>query len=176
MTSQWRILGGVLLCALATQAQLKPPAAKLKGGDAAPDFTLRGTDGQEAKLSSFRGKKNVVVAFFPAAFTGGCTKEVAGYQAGLEKFAGMDTQVFAISTDNLPSLRRFAEDQKLTYPLLSDFLRKVSAEYGVLMPDNGMAFRTTFAIDKAGRIHHIEQGDSAVDPTGVQTACSRLKR
>ncbi len=86
----------------------------------------------------------------------------------------MDTQVFGISTDNLPTLRHWAEEQKLTYPLLSDFMRKVSESYGVLMPDRGMAYRTTFVINKAGRIQHIEQGNSAVDPTGAVTACSRL--
>ncbi len=86
----------------------------------------------------------------------------------------MDTQVFGISTDNLPTLRHWAEEQKLTYPLLSDFMRKVSDSYGVLMPDRGMAYRTTFVIDKQGRIQHIEQGNSAVDPTGAVTACSRL--
>lgn len=86
----------------------------------------------------------------------------------------MDTQVFGISTDNLPTLRHWAGEQKLSYPLLSDFLRKVSAEYGVLVPEMGMAFRTTFVVDKQGRIQHIEQGNSAVDPTGAETACSRL--
>lgn len=87
----------------------------------------------------------------------------------------MDTQVFAISTDNLPTLRHWAEEQKLTYPLLSDFMRKVSEEYGVLVPALGMAYRTTFVVDKEGRIQHIEQGNSAVDPTGAETACRRLK-
>ncbi len=82
--------------------------------------------------------------------------------------------MFGISTDNLPTLRHWAEEQKLTYPLLSDFMRNVSAEYGVLMPDNGMAFRTTFVVDKNGKISYIEQGNSAVDPTGADTACSRL--
>jgi len=87
----------------------------------------------------------------------------------------MDTKVFGVSTDNLPTLRHWAEEQKLTYPLLSDFMRKVSVSYGVLMPDNGMAFRTTFVIDKEGIIRHIEQGNSAVDPTGAATACQRLR-
>jgi len=86
----------------------------------------------------------------------------------------MDTQVLAISTDNLPTLRHWAEEQKLSYPLLSDFMRKVSESYGVLLPDRGMAYRTTFVIDKEGRIQHIEQGNSAVDPTGAVQACSRL--
>ncbi|MGE5570562.1 MAG: redoxin domain-containing protein [Rhodospirillales bacterium] len=165
-----------LVSALAAQAQMQPPALKLKVGDVAPDFSLRATTGQEVKLSDFRGKRNVVLAFFPAAFTGGCTKEVNGYQAGIQKFASMETQIFAISTDNLPTLRHWAEEQKLSYPLLSDFMRKVSAQYGVLMPDTGMAYRTTFVIDKEGRIRHIEQGNSAVDPTGVELACSRLQR
>ncbi len=82
-----------------------------------------------------------------------------------------------ISTDNTPSLRKFAEEQKLTYPLLSDFVnRKVSAEYGVLMADKGMDARTTFVIDKEGRIQHIEQGSSAIDPSGAETVCRRLKK
>jgi peroxiredoxin len=87
----------------------------------------------------------------------------------------MDTQVFGISTDNLPTLRHWAEEQKLTYPLLSDFMRKVSEEYGVLVPSLGMAYRTTFVIDQQGRIQRIEQGNNAIDPTGAETACRRLK-
>lgn len=86
----------------------------------------------------------------------------------------METQVFGISTDNLPTLRHWAEEQKLSYPLLSDFMRKASSDYGVLVTETGMAYRTTFVIDKQGRIRHIEQGNSAVDPTGAETACSRL--
>jgi peroxiredoxin len=86
----------------------------------------------------------------------------------------MDTQVLAISTDNLPTLRHWAEEQKLSYPLLSDFMRKVSESYGVLLADRGLAYRTTFVIDKEGRIRRIEQGASAVDPSGAVQACSRL--
>jgi peroxiredoxin len=88
----------------------------------------------------------------------------------------MDTQVLAISTDNLPTLKHWAEEQKLSYPLLSDFMRKVSAEYGVLVPEAGLAYRTTFVVDREGRVRHIEQGNSAVDPTGAETACRRLRR
>ncbi len=87
----------------------------------------------------------------------------------------LNTQVFGISTDNLPTLRHWAEEQKLSYPLLSDFMRKVSTEYGILIPETGMAYRTTFVVDKEGRIRHIEQGNSAVDPSGAETACSRLR-
>ena len=99
---------------------------------------------------------------------------MVAYQAGIAKFEGTDAQVFGISTDNQPSQKRFAEDLKLSFPLLSDFMRKVSAEYGVLIPDRGMANRSTFVVDKEGRIQHIEEGNTAIDITGAETACSRI--
>src|SRR5215467_10004504 len=84
-------------------AQAPPPMTHLKVGDMAPDFELPSTQGKKVKLSDFRGKKNVVVAFFPAAFTGGCTKEMSGYQANCTKFEGADTEVLGVSADNTPS-------------------------------------------------------------------------
>jgi peroxiredoxin len=99
------------------------------------------------------------------------------YQAGIAKFEGAEAQVFGISTDNVPSLKRFAEDLKLSFPLLSDFqARAVAKEYGVLMPDRGMANRATFVVDKEGRIQHIEEGSAAIDPSGAETACLRTRR
>lgn len=98
------------------------------------------------------------------------------YQAGIAKFEGMDAAVFGVSTDNLPTLRHWAEEHlKTTFPLLSDFGRKAAGAYGILMP-GGMASRTTFVIDMDGKIQHIEEGSAAVDPTGAETACSRLKK
>ena len=98
------------------------------------------------------------------------------YQAGIAKFEVIDTQVFGISTDNVPSQREFAEKLKLTFPLLSDFARReVSKQYGVLMADRGIANRATFVVDPEGKIQHIEEGSAAIDPTGAETACSRLK-
>jgi peroxiredoxin len=84
--------------------------------------------------------------------------------------------VFGISTDNIPSQRRFAEDLKLSFPLLSDFMRKVSKQYGVLIEERGMANRSTFVIDREGRIQHIEEGKSAIDITGAETACRRIRK
>ena len=85
--------------------------------------------------------------------------------------------MLAISTDNQPTLTHWAtEHLKASYPLLSDFMRKVSAQYGVLMPERGMANRATFVIDKEGKIQHIEEGSAAIDPTGAATACGRLKK
>jgi peroxiredoxin len=147
----------------------------LKVGDTAPDFTLPSTAGKPVKLSDFRGQKNVVLAFYPAAFTGGCTKEMQAYALGIDKFEGANTQVFGVSTDNTPSQKRFAEDLKVNFPMLSDFAnRKVAKEYGVLMEDRGIANRTTFVVDKDGKIQHIEEGTAAVDISGAANACSRL--
>lgn len=164
---------GLGVLAMAARAQTK---TSLKVGDLAPDFTLPATTGKEIRLSDFRGNKVVILAFFPAAFTGGCTKEMKAYQANLEKVTGAGAQVFGISTDNLPTLQRWAEELRLEYPLLSDFMRKVSAAYGVLNESRGTASRTTFVIDKEGRIQHIEQGSDAIDPTGAIAACSRLSK
>jgi peroxiredoxin len=147
----------------------------LKVGDAAPDFTLPSTTGGEVKLSDFRGKANVVLAFFPAAFTGGCTKEMLAYQAGLAKFEGVETKVFGISGDNTPSQREFAKQLNLAFPLLSDFAtRETMAKYGVLFPGRGFANRATFVVDRDGKIAHLEEGNGAIDPSGAELACSRL--
>jgi peroxiredoxin len=152
-----------------------PGKTTLKVGDMAPDFTLPSTTGQPVKLSDFRGKKNVVLAFYPAAFTGGCTKEMQAYQFNLSKFEGAETQVFGVSTDNSPSQKRFAEDLKVTFPMLSDFAtRKVSTEYGLLIPERGIANRATFVIDKEGRIQHIEEGSAAIEVAGAANVCERL--
>jgi peroxiredoxin len=99
------------------------------------------------------------------------------YQAGIAKFEGVDTQVFGVSTDNSPSQKEFADKLKLAFPLLSDFSkRQVAKDYGVLIAESGVANRSTFVIDKEGKIQHIEEGSGAIDPTGAETACSRLHR
>jgi len=152
-----------------------PLPTNLKVGDMAPDFTLPSTEGGNVTLSSFRGKQTVVLAFFPAAFTGGCTKEMQTYQLGLDKFKGTDAAVFGISEDNTPSQKEFAKQLGLSFPLLSDFAtRKVAEAYGVLIPNMGMANRVTFVIDKEGQISYMEAGKDAVAILGAGDACSRL--
>src|SRR6202171_4134562 len=123
-------LMGTLLGAslFAQQNAVTPPHTNLKVGDAAPDFTLPATTGDKVTLSSFRGKTPVVLAFFPAAFTGACTKEMLGYQANLAKFEGAETKVFGISGDNTPSQKEFGKQLNVSFPILSDFdQRKVMA-------------------------------------------------
>jgi len=163
--------------AVAAYAQTPPPKTHLKVGDEAPDFTLPSTAGKPVKLSDLRGKKNVILAFFPAAFTGGCTKEMTSYGAGIAKFEGMDTQVYGISTDNTPSLQVFAKQTDASFPMLSDFAkRSVTKAYGVLMEDRGIANRATFIVDMTGKIAFIQEGSAAVDISHAEVACSRLKK
>jgi peroxiredoxin (alkyl hydroperoxide reductase subunit C) len=128
----------------------------LKVGDEAPDFTLAATDGAKYTLSQFRGQKNVVLAFFPFAFSGTCSAQMPSYQAELERFNGYDTQVLGISMDALHSLKHWAGELGLTYPLLSDFYPqgKVADLYGVRHAA-GMAERALIVVDKQGKIAWI---------------------
>ncbi|MDA0205737.1 MAG: redoxin domain-containing protein [Acidobacteria bacterium] len=147
----------------------------LKVGDKAPNFTLPSTHGDAVELSGFLGKENVVLAFYPAAFTGGCTREMQAYQFNIDKFSGAKTTVFGVSTDNTPSQRKFSEELGVKFAMLSDFRdRSVSKSYGVLNEDRGVSNRTTFVIDAKGIIQHVEEGTSAVDVMGAADACSRI--
>jgi peroxiredoxin len=121
-------------------------------GEKAPDFELKDNHGRTVKLSGFRGDKNVVVLFYPFAFTGVCTGELCEVRDNLPKFADRDTQVLAVSNDSIHTLRVFAEQEGLDYPLLSDFWPhgEVSRAYGVFDEDKGCAVRGSFVIDKEG--------------------------
>jgi peroxiredoxin len=87
----------------------------------------------------------------------------------------MDAQVLAISTDFTPTLGHWKKELGANFPMLSDHMRKVSELYGVLIPTMGIANRATFVVDTEGKIASIEEGSSALDPTGAETSCSRLK-
>jgi len=115
----------------------------------------------------------VVLAFVIKAFTAGSTQEMQAYQAGIQKFEASGYQVLGIGTDDLDTLKRWAAELKLTFPLLSDSDGKAAQAYGVLMETHKLAFRTTFVIDRDGRILYIERGGSAIDPNGAATVCSR---
>ena len=170
-----RVWPALLLCGVSLLAAPQEPQQNinLKSGDLAPDLTLPSTAAGDVKLSDLRGKKSVVLAFVIKAFTGGCTKEMEGYQAGIQKFEAAGYQVFGISTDDLDTLKKWAAELKLTFPLLSDSDGKVAKDYGVLMDTHKLAFRTTFVIDREGKIEYIETGGTAIDPSGAVTVCSR---
>ena len=94
------------------------------------------------------------------------------YQADLAKFEATETQVFGMSVDSIPANREFAKQLGVTFPILSDFKRTVVRDYGVFIEEQGFGNRATFVIDKEGIIRNIEEGNSAVDPTGAYNACN----
>lgn len=129
----------------------------LKVGDVAPDFTLRDQNRQEVTLSSFQGKQNVVLAFFPYAFSGTCSAQMPSYEAELNRFNSYDTQVLAISMDGAPAIKAWATQLHLTFPVLSDFFPqgKVADLYGVRSVV-GTSERALIVIDKQGVVRYIE--------------------
>jgi thioredoxin-dependent peroxiredoxin len=131
-------------------------AAELQVGDKAPDFTMQGSDGKTYSLKDFHGKSAVVVAWFPKAFTGGCTKECKSLRAGSSTLKELNVAYFTASVDKPEDNKRFAESLDLDYPILSDPDKSVATAYGV-MSARGFANRWTFYIDKEGVIKHIEK-------------------
>ncbi len=128
-------------------------------GEQAPDFTLASTAGGTVTLSSFRGKQNVLLAFFPLAFTSTCTSEMCAFRDDYDVFTGKDVVVFPISVDATPSLKEFKTKYEMPVDLLSDFRREAAIAYGVLIPDKFFTRRAYFLIDKEGVIRwvHVEE-------------------
>jgi peroxiredoxin len=127
----------------------------LKAGDEAPDFELRSHRGGTVKLSSFRGKKNVVLAFHPLAFTPVCANQMSGYQTDLSRFEAAGAVVLGVSIDAQPAKAAWATSLgALSYDLLSDFHPhgQVAEQYGVFRPKEGFSERAVFVIDRDGKI------------------------
>jgi mycoredoxin-dependent peroxiredoxin len=142
-------------------------------GQEAPDFTLRDENGQEVTLSSLRGR-NVVLVFYPLAFSGICTKELHDVTDLADKFTGATAEVYGISVDSPFTLKAFKRDEKLTPHLLSDFHPKgaVAKEYGAYLDEVGIATRATFVIDKDGKVawKQVNHPGEARDQEQVVTA------
>ena len=126
----------------------------LRIGGPAPDFTLRDQFGQDVTLSSYRGQKAVVLLFYPYAFSGVCTGEMAGIRDRLDEFMTFDTEALAISCDPMFALRAFADADGLNFPLLSDFWPHgdVARAYEVFDERSGAARRSSYVIDKQGMV------------------------
>ena len=131
-------------------------------GDVAPDFTAASTSGKDVSLSSFRGKRDVLLAFFPLAFTGTCTKELVCFTEDFDLFAGNGVEILPISVDSTASLREFKNKLQMKTELLSDFKRYISRAYGVLNEERFYSNRAYFLIDKEGRVRwsHVEGNNS----------------
>ena len=127
-------------------------------GAEAPDFTLASTSGQSVTLSSLRGK-NVLLAFFPLAFTSTCTAELCGFGDDYAAFAEHDVVVLPISVDSVPTLKEFKVKHSMRNDLLSDFKRQVARSYGVLLEEHFFATRAYFLVDRDGVVRwtHVEE-------------------
>ena len=121
-------------------------------GQAAPDFRLRGGDGTHYSLSEYVGDKNVLLVFYPLAFSPVCSHQLPDVQSRMRRFEELDTVVFGISVDSHWSNGAFARSLGLGFPLLSDWKREVSAAYGVLLSATGFSGRASFLVDKQGRV------------------------
>jgi peroxiredoxin len=118
-------------------------------GTAAPDFTLPSTSGSDVTLSKLRGK-NVLLAFFPLAFTRVCTTEMCSFSEDLAVFGEAETEVLPISVDSIPTLREFKAKERFSVDLLSDFKRDVSRRYGTLVEELFFSSRAYILIDRDG--------------------------
>jgi peroxiredoxin Q/BCP len=161
--------GLVLGCAATAMAQGAP--AELKVGDPAPPFTLQASDGKTYSLADFKGKRAVAIAWFPKAFTQGCTIECKSLAQAGHLIRKYDVAYFMASVDPLDQNKSFAAETKADFPLLSDPTKEVAKAYGVLN-ERGTASRWTFYIGRDGRILAI---DKAVKPaTSAEDMAAKL--
>lgn len=143
---------GLLLAGGTQMAQ-----AELKVGDDAPAFELKGSDGKTYKLADFKGKSAVVVAWFPKAFTGGCTKECKSFRENGEAIRKFQVKYFTASCDTVEKNTAFAKSLELDYPILSDPEKKVAEAYGVVHEGRAVPERWTYFIGMDGKILHIDK-------------------
>lgn len=139
----------------------------LKVGDKAPLFSLYSDAQAQVGLADYQGRK-LVVLFFPLAFTGVCTEELCTMRDALAEYNGMDTEVVAISVDSVFTLAKFKEAEGINFPLLSDFNKEVSRQYGALYDTfafgmQGVSKRAAFVLDGEGVVKYAEVLDSAGD-------------
>src|SRR6266567_1459231 len=164
---------------------LSEPRKKCRGGgfmpaelgSKAPDFTLTNHDRQPVTLSQQQGRP-VVLAFFPAAFSSVCTKELCTFRDSLARLSELDARVYGISVDTFFALKALHDQQRLAFPPLSDFNKQVIREYGVFNEDmvglKGIAKRAVFVLDKAGTIRHREVLDDARHEPDYQAVYAAL--
>ncbi len=151
----------------------------LKAGDKAPNFKLYNTAKAEVSLKDFKGK-NLVILFFPQAFTRVCTMEMCATRDDIAFYQGLDAEVVAVSVDSIFSLVRFKEDQQLTFTMLSDFNKKMSKAYDAIYNDwvfgmKGVSKRSAFVVDKKGIIRYAEVLESAKDLPNFDAVKATLK-
>ena len=151
----------------------------LKIGDTAPAFTLRNTEKELVSLKDFKGK-NVVLLFFPMAFTGVCTKELCDMRDSIGDYEKLDAQIIAISVDSVFTLGKWKEEQGFNFTLLSDFNKTVSKKYDTLYKEfvfemKGVSKRSAFVIDAKGVIRYAEVLENAGELPNFEAVRSTLR-
>ena len=150
-------------------------------GKQAPDFSLFSSDKAKVNLSDFIGKENILILFFPQAFTGICTNELCSVRDNISLYQNLNAQVIGISVDSVFTLAKFKELEKLNFPMLSDFNKEVSSLYGSIyesftdMGMKGVSKRSAFVIDKQGVIQYEEVLESAGDVPNFEAINEILK-
>lgn len=144
----------------------------LQKGDKAPLFTLKNTEGEEVALQSYQGSQNVVILFFPLAFTSVCTAELCQTRDNMKMYGEFNANVIGISVDSFFTLKEFKKMQNLNFDLLSDFNKEVAKSYDCLYEEffgmHGVAKRSAFVVDKEGNIQYAEILESAGDLPNFQ--------
>ncbi len=148
----------------------------LQVGDPAPEFSALDTDGQTHSLAEMRQRGPVVLAFFPKAFTPGCTNEMKGYRDHVEEVTANGAQVLGISTDSTDTQKKFKAALQVPFALIADPEGELAKLYRVKTPVVAFAIRRTFVIGRDGRIRAIFDGGDAVDPRGAIGACQAPSR
>jgi glutaredoxin-dependent peroxiredoxin len=150
-------------------------------GQQAPDFSLFDSEMKEVKLSDFKNEKNVLLLFFPMAFTGTCTKELCGVRDDIARYSNTNAEVLGISVDSVFTLAKYKEDQAYNFPLLSDFNKEISTLYDSIydsftgMNMKGVSKRSAFIIDKAGVVQYAEVLESAGDIPNFEAINQKLE-
>jgi len=151
-------------------------ATSLKVGDTAPDFTLQNQDGTSVTLSKALQDGPVILAFYPKAFTPGCTKQNSNFRDKFAEVQQKGAQIFGLSTDSVETQKKFKDEYKLPYPLLSDPGGKVAKLYSGTMPVVGVANRANFVVGQDGKIAKIVEGSDAIDPNSAIASCPLRKK
>ncbi len=151
----------------------------LQIGDKAPDFKLYNSDKQEVSLSDYKGK-NVVILFFPLAFTSTCTTELCEMRDNISIYSDLNAEILGISVDSLFTLEKYKSEQKLPFNLLSDFNKETSSAYGSLYENfvlgmKGVSKRSAFVVDAEGIIQYAEVLESAGDIPNFEAVQDALK-
>jgi peroxiredoxin len=149
--------------------------SELNVGDVAPDFELEDQNGKKIRLSQYKGKKNVLLAFFPFAFSPVCTNELGELKEKEEVVMKLDTQILTASVDSTWTQKAFAKELKVKFPIMSDFSRKAVALYGSYYEDKGFAKRSIFIIDKQGKVAYKRLYEPATQPD-ITEALNILKK